>query len=166
MMHQELLDKMLDSYVRYYDIKREDVTPPFAAEASFRSHEQQYFLVKSARLSESESREYVFFADTDTLTLSELQRLDETAWQTTMDRVEPHPEHRSTDCTLFVLANQVEAEAASFSKKIKHYRSYHHMFWGWSHYSLVLIEVPTGRIMTNKNGRSLTSLVEKVMHNQ
>ena len=64
---QETLDKILPSFQRYYDIIREDVPAPFSAVAEFHSHDEQYFLIKSARLSESDSHEYIYFATVETL---------------------------------------------------------------------------------------------------
>ena len=58
----ELLDRLLRSFQVYYNVKREDVTPPFVAEAEFHTHDEQFFLVKSAVLAEAESREYIYFA--------------------------------------------------------------------------------------------------------
>ena len=57
----EALEKLLPSFKRYYNIKTEDITPPFDAEAEFFTHDVAYILMKSAKLSESESREFVFF---------------------------------------------------------------------------------------------------------
>ena len=59
----EILEKLLRSYSVYYDIQRENVTEPFAAEANFHTHDEQYFLVRSATISEAESNEYVYFAN-------------------------------------------------------------------------------------------------------
>ena len=50
MTKSEALEKVLLSFKRYYNIKQEDVTEPFAAEAEFRTHDEHYFLVKSAKL--------------------------------------------------------------------------------------------------------------------
>ena len=75
MTAREALPALLKSFVRYYDIKEEGVQPPFAAEAEFHSHEEQFFLVKQAKLSEAESKEFVFFAVTEHLTLDERNAL-------------------------------------------------------------------------------------------
>ena len=44
----EALERVLRSYQTYYNIKTEAVEPPFAAEAIFGSHNEQYFLIKKA----------------------------------------------------------------------------------------------------------------------
>ena len=58
---QEALDKLLPSFRRYYNVKTEDVAAPFVAEAVFQSHNEQYFLIKSARISEANSNEFAYF---------------------------------------------------------------------------------------------------------
>ena len=75
MTAMEALEKLLPSYVRYYNIKREDVTPPFSAEAEFYTHDEAYFLFKEAKMSESESREFVFFATTEHLDANTLKNM-------------------------------------------------------------------------------------------
>ena len=40
MTAQEALPKLLRSFYRYYNVTEENVTPPFAAEAEFHSHEE------------------------------------------------------------------------------------------------------------------------------
>ena len=61
MNSSEALEKLLHSYERYYDISTENIAAPFVAEAVFKSHNEQYFLVKEAKLSDIDSNEFVFF---------------------------------------------------------------------------------------------------------
>ncbi len=56
----EELQRILKPFLQYYDTKIEGVCAPFDAEAEFRSHDEQFFLVRSARISETESNEFVF----------------------------------------------------------------------------------------------------------
>lgn len=50
MTRSEALQKILHSYAAYYNINQENPTEPFSAEAVFHSHNDAYFLVKSARV--------------------------------------------------------------------------------------------------------------------
>ena len=81
-------DKLLKSYSTYYNINTEAPAAPFFAEASFKAHNEQYFLVKSAKLSEFDSKEFVFFAHVDTLDDKNLAGLDEKAWTEGLGRAE------------------------------------------------------------------------------
>ena len=131
---------------------------PFAAEAEFLSQDVQYFLVKSAKLGEAQSHEYIYFATTEHLTLAQAQALDEAAWSRGMSRVEPGPNHRNSDVHLVVLAEKMDDEAAVFLKKLRRYESYHHTFWGWSHYRVIALETSTGRLTCNRMGQILKKL--------
>lgn len=160
---QEVLEKVLKSYTTYYDVKREDVTPPFAAEAEFHSHDKQYFLVRSATLGESESNEYVYFHAMEELDLDTLQKLDEAAWEAGMARVTPHKDHRNSDVTLIVIADHITPEAASAAKKLKHYKSYQFTTQGWSHYRLVALETSTNSLTFNRQGQELKKLFRNIL---
>ena len=54
---EALLEKVLRSFRAYYNIDRETPAEPFDAEASFDMRDEQYFLTKSARISQSDSHE-------------------------------------------------------------------------------------------------------------
>jgi len=162
MTTSEALDKLLRAYVTYYNIERENVTAPFAAEAMFKSHGEQFFLVKAAKLSEAESGEYVFFATPEKLTAEYLSRLDEKAWETGLSRVEPHTSHRNTDVILVVLADSIDEEAFKAVKKLRRYQSYSFGFKGWSNYKVIALEVSTGKLTYNRQGESLKKLFRNI----
>ena len=162
MTAREALPALLKSFIRYYDIKEEGVQPPFAAEAEFHSHEEQFFLVKQAKLSEAESKEFVFFAVSEHLTLDELKMLDEAAWQTGMSRVFPHDGHRNSDVVLVILADKVDKEAAAFIKKLKRYESYRRTLHGWSHYRVIVRDMSTDKVTFNRMGRTLKNVLSKI----
>ena len=160
---QETLEKILPSFQRYYDISRDDVPAPFAATAQFHSHDEQYFLIKSARLSESESHEYIYFATVDQLDETTLQDLDAKAWELGFAKVHPHPDHRNTDVTLIIVADQITDAAFSMIPKIKRYKSYKFGFQGWTQYRLVAIESSSGRAAYNRQGENLKKLVRNIL---
>ncbi len=155
----DALSRVLMSFSRYYNIERGEVEAPFAAEAVFHSHEEQYFLTKRAKLAEAESNEYVFFATVDLLDRSEIERLDKAAWERGLSRVSPHPDHRNTDIALVVLAREITPDAREFISHSKHYKSYYFTFQGWSHYRLVALEASTGELLSNRHGKDLARLL-------
>ncbi len=162
MTADEALQRLLRSYTQYYDVVREGVEPPFAAEARFHSHDEQYFLVKSARISESDSHEYVFFAVEEELDEARLRLLDEAAWSRGMERVRPHSAHKNTDVTLVVLAEGMTPGAEAAVKKLKRSKSYRFGLQGWSSYRAIALEVSSGRLAWNRMGRSLRKLLRNI----
>ncbi len=162
MTANEALQILLKSYMRYYNVNQEDVAKPFAAEAVFHSKDVQYFLVKSVKMSESESHEYIYFAATPHLTLDQAKELDEAAWQRGMAQVVAKPGHRNTDVHLIALADKLDDDAAMFLKKLRRYESYNHTFWGWSHYRVIAMETSSGRLVFNRMGQILKKLFSNI----
>lgn len=162
MTSMEALEKLLPSFQRYYNIKREDVTEPFTAEAEFFTHDEAYFLMKTAKLAQSESKEFVFFKAMDHLSTEDLKKMDETAWNTGLSRVELTPLHHSTDVALVIIAEKIEPEAAKLIRKLSHYKSYCFTFRGWSRYRLIALETSTGKITHNHLGSELKKLISNI----
>ena len=158
----EALGRLLTSFECYYNIKREDVTLPFAAEAEFHLHDSQYFLMKSAKISESDSREYIFFSLEEQLSLEKLIELDEKAWSECMNRVQPMDGHKNTDAALIILAEKIDGDAFSAVRSLRHTKSYRLGLWGWSNYRLIVFELSSGRIAHNRLGESLKRLVSNI----
>ncbi len=157
-----VLEKILSAFSLYYDINKENPSSPFAAEATFHSHTEQYFLTKAAKLSEIESSEYVFFALTDSLSQEELLQLDERAWLEGLSRVNPTTNHRNSDVTLVVIADKIDEKAFSLAKKLKHYKSYSFGFKGWSNYRVILLEISSKRLAYNRLGSSLKKIFSNI----
>ena len=157
----EMLDKLLRAYAAYYDVNRKHPAPPFAAEAAFRSHTEQYFLVRRARLAEAESNEYVYFALEENLTTPLLRALDGAAWNAGTAHITPHKDHRNSDVTLLILASTVEPDAAALIPKLKHYQSYLFGFQGWSHFRLAAVSADTGKIYCNHQGKTLSKFLKR-----
>lgn len=162
MTTNEALDLLLRSYTRYYDIYREDVTEPFAAEAHFHSHDERYFLVKAAKLSESDSHEYVYFALEENLTPDALTRLCDKAWDTGLSHVHATSSHQSSDITLVVLADTITPEAARTIKKARRYKSYKGGLCGFSHFRLIAFEPTSKKLAYNRMGESLKKLFRNI----
>ncbi|MCD8130606.1 MAG: hypothetical protein LUE16_04915 [Lachnospiraceae bacterium] len=158
----EALTKLLRSFETYYDINREDPVKPFAAQAEFSLHDEQYFLIRSARISEADTKEFVYFATADVLDQGTLEELDRRAREDGTGRVNPHKDHRNSDVILIILADQIDQEAFALIPKLRHYKSYRHGLYGWSHYKLAAIELASGRTAANRQGRDLRKLFSAI----
>ena len=113
-------------------------------------------------MSESESREFVFFATTEHLDANTLKKYDETAWNTGLSRVELSKIHYTTDVVLVILADTIDKDAAKLIKQLKHYKSYCFNFKGFSRYRLIALETSTGKITHNHLGSELKKLVRNI----
>ena len=151
----EALERVLRSYQTYYNIKTEAVEPPFAAEAIFGSHNEQYFLIKKAKVADIDTNETVYFATEESLSKDRLLELDSIAWERGTANVQPSS----------ILTGHAEEDALTQVKKCKHYQSYLWGFHGWSNYRLIVAELSSGRIVHNRHGQILKKLVKKAMIN-
>ena len=100
MFAAETLEKVLQMYGQYYKVKRDEVAPPFAAEAESSVVDELLSGFKTVKISSAESREIVFFAAEEELTAERAQHLTEAAWAEGLSRVRPGPNHRNTDVIL------------------------------------------------------------------
>lgn len=162
----EALERTLRSYERYYTLRREDAAPPFQAEAAFHQHDERYFLSRSVKLSQSDAREYVYFAVRETLDAAEARALDEAAWTDGLSRATPEWGHRGCDIALIILTNRLEPEAAAHIRAASRSKSYAFSLKGWSNYRLIAMELPTGATAHNRLGRQLEETLRNILQSK
>lgn len=158
------LDVSLNAFKRYYNIKTEDVEAPFVAQADFISHNEQYYLIKAAKIADIDSNEYVYFACEENLSVDRLNDLCNIAWERGLSRVTPSYGHRNSDITLIILSDKILNDSFTMVKKIKKYKSYKHTFFGWSHFKLVAMDISLNRLTYNRQGQSLKNVFNNIQN--
>lgn len=113
----EALEKVLSSYERYYSINRES-RAPFSAYAEFRSHNEKFVLVKSAKIADIDSNEFVYFATPESLDSGSLVEFANAAWSDGIAKVVPYNGHRNSDVTLVVITNSFKENSTCEIKKL------------------------------------------------
>ena len=161
----EAIAKILPAFEQYYTINKENVTPPFCAEAEFRSHNEQYFLVRSAHIADIDSNEFVYFSALETLDDARLEELVNAAWQAGLAKVRPYNGHRNSDVSLLIFTKSISPETALKIKKTKLYKSYKFSFHGWSHFKLAVCNTTDMAIFTNRQGKDFSKLIKKNIKN-
>lgn len=155
----EALDKLLPSYERYYNIKRDDTVVPFAAEADFHSHTENYILVKAAKMADIDSNEYIYFStqkEVDAFLLNELSAL---AWNKGLEKVKPYNGHKNSDISLIVLAENFAGDLKTAARKIKKSKNYNFGLYGWSNFKLCALDLSSGKSVSNFQGRDIKKLL-------
>lgn len=157
------LEKLLFSFRDYYSVSSENIAAPFVAEAEFKSHNEQYMLIKAAKIADIDSNDFVFFyindennGQVDDQKITELARL---AWERGLSKITPYYGHRNSDITLIIVAEQIPEESLKIVKKLKYYKSYKFGLYGWSAFRALAYEASTGRAVTNRRGSDLKKLV-------
>ncbi|MBO6147601.1 MAG: hypothetical protein IJ827_06925 [Lachnospiraceae bacterium] len=158
MTKQEMLERVIASYEHYYDVNRDTPTEPFVAEAVFRSHGEEYFLIKSAKLTEMDSSEVAFFADVEHLDTTEYERLVDKVWDETLSRADVKPNHRNSDGILIIAADEIDADTKKKIKKTRRYKSYRFTLWGWSELRVIAYEHASAKVVSNRQGDMLKRL--------
>lgn len=161
------LEKILHSFEQYYNISTQNVAAPFVAEAEFKSHSEQYFLVKAAKIADVDSNDFVFFycngeIQDNEITEDKISELAYSAWERGLSRITPYYGHRNTDVTLVILSDKIEENAFQKIKKLNLYKSYKFGFFGWSAFRALAYEISTGRAVTNRRGSDLKKLVGNI----
>ena len=165
MKPSDAIKQILPAFEQYYTIKKEDITPPFCAEAEFRSHNEQYFLVRSAHIADIDSNEFVYFAATEELQDEKLGELVNAAWNTGLAKVRPYNGHRNSDVSLLIFTKSINQETIKTIKKTKLYKSYKFSFHGWSHFKLAVCYTSDMEVYTNRQGKDYAKLIKKNLKN-
>ncbi|MCQ2612071.1 MAG: hypothetical protein MJ183_00530 [Treponemataceae bacterium] len=163
MTSSEFLDKLLPSYKEYYDLISENILPPFKAEAKFVSHVEQYFLVHSAKLSDIDSTEHLYFAAEENLSLEKLSDMAKLAWEDGLKDVVPYYGHRNSDVTVIVVCDSADEDVAANVKKIRYSKTYKFMIYGWSNFKLVVVDLKSGKVFSNGQGAETKGFIRKFM---
>ncbi len=160
---EEIKDKLLKAYSVYYNVSTTGVMEPFFAEAEFHQNDRQYFLIKAAKIAESDSHEYAYFADVGELTEESLLEMCDEAWRRGLYLLKPKSGHKNTDVLLFIIADSVSKKAAEAVKRTRKYKSYKLSFWGFSRFRLVTIDISKGEVYYNREGKLLESVVGDIL---
>ena len=161
MAPSDAIKQILPAFELYYTVKKEEITPPFCNEAEFRSHNEQYFLVRSAHIADIDSNEFVYFADPEELTSEQLNELVNAAWNAGLAKVRPYNGHRNSDVSLLIFTKSITPETINSIKKTKLYKSYKFSFYGWSHFKLAVCNTSDMEVYTNRQGKDFAKLIKK-----
>lgn len=156
------LEKVLQVFAGYYDINREAPAAPFNAEAEFRMHGEEYLLIRSAKITEMDSREFCFFALRENLSAQEFAQMQEKAWETGLSRADVGRHHRNSDVILVILAWKVDADAVKAIRRSRHYKSYRFGLQGWSESRTAVVELATGKRYFSRTGDTLKRYLKVV----
>ena len=159
----EVFEKIKPAFTQYYNLKTEDVAPPFFCEAQFSVQTEQYMLVKSAKISESESNEFVYFAKEDCLSQDSLKNLTECAWERGLSKITPESGHRNSDVKLIITSRTIEENLEKTIRKTRLYKSYKWTLYGWSHFKLGVICTEKKAVFTNRMGTEFRNLFKNLL---
>ena len=164
MNYTQAIEKLFPAFEQYYNLSK-TTEAPFCATAEFRSHNEQYLLVRSAHIADIDSNEYIYFATEERLGTEKLTSLAEEAWKQGLAKITPYYGHKNSDITLIIFAEKIDEEVKKSVRKIKKYQSYKFGFFGWSRFKLILAQFPEKNYWSNSHGSDFKKLIEKTFRN-
>lgn len=160
--HEEILDRLLDSYSAYFDVEKVDeADSSLAATGYFYSRSEKYVLVKSAQLWAAESYEYLYIFSVPTLDMDAWERCRGYAMEKGMARIEPHREHMYSFVTAIILADHVTEDAARAVKRNYFHKSFKFSLHGWMEFHADVIIPGEKLVYSNWDGRSTAKFIRK-----
>lgn len=162
MKASEALEKVLPSYQSYYDIKREGVLSPFVCEAEFRSHSEKYVLVKSAKIADIDSNEFIYFLTKESLDVQLLNQISLIAWENGLKKVSPYYGHMNSDITLIIIAENCSEDLKKAVKKLRMSKNYKFGLYGWSNFKICVLDLNAGKAFSNYVGRDIKKIFYKL----
>lgn len=124
----------------------------------FKSHGEEYFLIRAAKITEMDSSETAFFADVEELDEEGYVDMLDKVWDETLSRAEVKPNHRNSDGILIITADRIDDATKKRIKKTRRYKSYRFSFWGWSEVRVIAYEHDSGKVVCNRQGDMLKKL--------
>lgn len=161
---RELLEKVLKSYERYFDVTRDTEYEGLsvAAEAAFHSRSEKYVLVKKAQLWAAEAHEYAFFSMVSHLDEKTLDTYRAVILKEGLSRVKPMKDHMYTYVTMIIIADEMDEGIEKVIKKIHYHKNYLLSIHGWSDLRVAVYDMKKDRVITNRAGHELSKMFKSV----
>lgn len=153
----EVLNRLLRSHEVYFDVSHgyEYAGRSFAGYAEFRSHSEQFVLVKRAKLWEADAFEYIFF---DVIDHADVAYVDEAIrFMTTkaIEKIVPDENHMTSIISLVTIADSTTNEACAHIKKARFRKNFKLGLRGWADLRIALIDLSSMEVVTNGMGKEM-----------
>ena len=154
---QDVLEALLRAHEAYFDVTRgcEHAGRSFAGYAEFRSHSEQYVLVKRAKLWEVDAYEYIFFDKVDQVDGVWLDEAFRYMTTEALTKVVPDRNHMMSFISLVVIADSITEEAKAKVRKMRFRKNFKMGLLGWADLRLALIDLSSMSVLTNGMGKEM-----------
>lgn len=167
----EYFNKIAEQYKETFDIyKNKEINgEKYLAYGHFYSHSEKYVLVKEVQLWEARSHEHVIFMDVSEMTVNDLKKVDELIKgymePFLVRKGEKYPEKNHMYSFLTVVVFTSKRISDDVKRKIEKYKfekNYLFSIRGYSSGRIAVIDVENMKIATNKAGKVLNKLYERI----
>lgn len=167
MSREEIQDRLLKSYQRFYNIYPADEEQlPLVARCDYFEHSEKYVISRKAELWSADSEEYLYLFDMPHLTAERYEACMKLATEDGMSRMKIGPGHMCTYITAVIISDSADEEAVKVLKRSRFHKSFHFSFHGWMDYRAALVSVDSDKVQTNGAGRSMAKVMKKVLYSK
>ncbi len=158
------LEELLESYSAYFDIERMEEDGFCRAIASYHTFMEKYVLTRKARMWAAHAHEYIYLFTVSHLDMGTWEKLHdffmEAGMARTMEKVDK--EHMYSYISPVILADTIDDEVRKCMKRFHYYKSFKFSFYGWTTIRLAALEMNTGKVISNYQGRDVGKFVNKI----
>ena len=159
----ELLERLLQGYQRWYNIERTDAEP-LAATAEYHEETAGYILSKKARTWEAARHEYIWFYSVPHLTRELAEQLLKQAVDGGNEKIHPRKGHMSSYIVAVFLTDQADEDAAALLKKCRIRKSFRFSLYGWMEVQTAMIVTGEETVTVNGAGRNTAKFIGNMLH--
>ena len=154
---QDVLEALLRSHEAYFDVSRDIAYAGrnFAGYAEFRTHSEQFVLVKRAKLWEADAFEYIFFDVVDCVDEAWLDEAYRFMTTEALTKVDPKPNHMMSFISIVAIADSVSDGAKAKVRKMRFRKNFKFGFSGWADLRMALIDLSSLDVSTNGMGKEM-----------
>ena len=157
------IDVLKDAYSAYYDLTESVETAlPLAFRADYKDRDEQFFLVKSAKLWANEKNEYAYIFSAPSFDAAMIRACADYALADGLPRVRPHKEHQCTNVKLVFVADEAGEEAQKAVKSLRYSKSYRLGLWGYTNLLAGIVDMQSKKTVTNPAGHELAPFFAKL----
>ena len=161
---EKFLETLADSFEAYYDLHpaAEDLDLPLIFRADYHSRAERYWLSKNIPIWGNETNEFAYIFSAPSFDPDLAARCIDFALEKGLPMVKPHKEHQYTNIKVILLADSVDEDTAKFVKKRSFSKNYKFSFHGFSTLKSAVVDLGTGKTVTNSAGHELTGYFSKL----
>lgn len=160
----KFLETLADSFEAYYDLHPAEGTSglPLAFRADYHSRAERYWLSKNIPIWGNETNEFAYIFSAPSFDVEQAGKCIDYALESALPMVRPHKEHQYTNIKVILVADSVGGDTAGYVKKRSFSKNYKFSFHGFSTLKSAIVDLGTGKTVTNSAGHELVGYFSKL----
>lgn len=162
---QELLQKILDQYSVWYNVKQYGPeSEPLMAAAEFHERETGYMMVRKAEMWSADKHEYTYFFSLGHLDAMKAEACIAKARELGEPLIVPKTGHMCSNIVVVVLCDTADAEAVKIIRSYHYRKSFQFSLKGWMEVHTAVLEVGKASVIANGAGKNTAKFLNSLLH--